>query len=177
MRKILLVSITTLIMLTVGMVSTGFAAETLKVGIVDLFRALNESDVGKRAISDMEVMIKSKESDIEEMRKNIEELRAELQKQAAVISPEAKKEKEQEIERLTKDFQRLVADSQAEIRKKDEKLTGEILRELREVINKIGQDDGYSLILEQYESGVLFFSKTVAITDKVIKKYNEMKKK
>lgn len=177
MRKILLVSIAVLTMLTTGMVSTGFTAEALKIGTVDLFRALNESDAGKKAKSDLEAIIRSKESAIEEKRKNIEKLNAELQKQERLISPKAKKEREEKIEHLTRDFQRLVTDSQAEVQQKEGELTGGMLKELREIINKIGQDNNYSIILEQNESGALFFNKSIDITDKVIKKYNEIKTK
>ena len=98
-----------------------------------------------------------------------------MEKQAAVISPDAKKAKIEEIERLERDFQRLVADSQAEIKKKEGELLGEIYKELRDVISKIGQEDGLSLILEYNEGGVLYSNKSLDITDRVIKRYNEAK--
>lgn len=175
MKKFLVVIIVGLCLLATGMIPKTSDAETLNVGIVNLLKALNESESGKRAKTDLESLIKSKQASIEEKGKNIEKLRTELEKQAAIISPEAKKAKEEELERLIRDYQRIVADSQAEVKKKEGELTGEILKDLRETINKIAQEEGYTLILEYAEGLVLYANKSLDITDKVIKRYNESK--
>ncbi len=176
MKKILVVMLAGLCILASGMLSS-VSAETFKVGIVDIFRALNESEAGKRAKADLEALIKSKQAAIEEKGKSIEKLRTDMEKQAAIISPEAKKKKEEELERLIRDFQRIVADSEAEVKKKEGELTGEILKELRNIINKISQEEGYSLMLEHAEGLILYANKSLDITDKVIKRYNEAKAK
>jgi outer membrane protein len=175
MKKLLIVVLTGLCLFAAGIIPKTSDAETLKVGIVDLLKALNESEAGKRAKTDLESLIKSKQTSIEEKGKNIEKLRTDLEKQAAIISPEAKKAKEEELERLIRDYQRIVADSQAEVKKKEGELTGEILKDLRETINKIAQEEGYTLILEHAEGLVLYANKSLDITDKVIKRYNESK--
>jgi Skp family chaperone for outer membrane proteins len=47
---------------------------------------------------------------------------------------------------------------------------------LLKVIQKVGADDSYTLILEKNENLVLFVSKTIDITDRVIKAYDAQKK-
>lgn len=175
MKKFLIVAITGLFILSAGMFSKAFAAETLKVGIVDLFRALNESEAGKKATTELEALIKSKQAALEEKGKKIESMKADLEKQAAVLSAEAKKAKEEEIERLIRDYQRLMSDSQAEVKKREGELTEAILKELRQLINTIAQEQGYSLILERAEGLILYADKSIDITDSLIKKYNDSK--
>ncbi len=153
------------------------AADVIKIGYVDLKVALNESDAGKKAKIELESTIKTKQSVIDEKGKAIDKLKAELEKQASVLSAEAKKTKEDEIERLVRDYQRLVQDSQNEIKKKESDVTGAILKELRDIIDKIGQEEGYSLILENVEGIILYSKKDLDITDKVIKNYNDFKAK
>ena len=68
-----------------------------------------------------------------------------------------------------------MTDSQAEVKKKENELTNDILKELREVIERIGQEEDYSLILEHAEGLVLYSKKANNITEKVIKRYNELK--
>ncbi|HYA26416.1 MAG TPA: OmpH family outer membrane protein [Thermodesulfovibrionales bacterium] len=159
---------------------TVFAAETAagtKVAYVDLRVALNESDAGKKAKIELESLIKSKQSVIDEKGKNIEKMKADLDKQSSVLSAEAKKSKEDEVERLVRDYQRLVQDSQNEVKKKEGELTGSIIKELREVVEKIGQDDGYSLILENVEGIILYSRKDLDITERIVKIYNDQKSK
>ena len=148
-----------------------------KIGVVDLYRALNESDAGKRAKTDLEALLKAKESSVEDKRKAIDNLKSELDKQSSIMSGDAKKAKEADLERLLRDYQRMLADSQAELKKKEADLTGDILKELRELLNSIAQEEKYSLILEQMDGLVLFRDKALDLTDKVIERYNASKKK
>jgi outer membrane protein len=161
---------------TVGLVS---AAEiiTVKIGYVDLVKALNESESGKKAKSDLEFMIKNKQSSLDEKGKVIEKGKADLEKQSSVLSADARKAKEEELERLLRDYQRLVADSQGEVKKKEGELTGEIVKEIRAIVQKIGQDENYTLILESAEGQILYAQKEVDLTESVIRKYNESKAK
>ena len=176
MKRFLVVVISGLFLLSNGLIQSTFAAEeAVKIGVVDLLKALNESEVGKKAKGDLEAMIKLKQLSIDEKGKKIEQLKADLDKQASIISAEAKKSREEDIERLIRDYQRIVTDSQAEVKKKEGELTNNILKELREVIEKIGQEEDYTIILEQAEGLVLYSNKANSITEKTIKRYNELK--
>ncbi|MDP2156168.1 MAG: OmpH family outer membrane protein [Nitrospirota bacterium] len=154
-----------------------FAADTLKIGFVDLVRALNESESGKKAKADLEFLIKSKQVTIDEKGKAIEKGKNDFEKQASVLSQDARKSKEEELERLIREYQRLVSDSQGEVKKKEGELTGDILKDIRAIIQKIGQDEAYTLILENAEGQILYSKKEIDLTDVVVKKHNESKAK
>jgi outer membrane protein len=171
MKKIILL----LFILIFALPLSSLAADSVKFGSVDIQKILNESEAGKKAKSTLEDLIKSKESVIDEKSKAIEKLRGELEKQASVLSTEAKKNKQDELEKMLREYQRLVQDSQAEVKKKEGELTDTILKEIREIIDKIGVEEGYTLIIEK--GLVLYSNKDIDITDMVMKKYNESKAK
>jgi len=150
-----------------------FAADKAKFGSVDIQKLLNESDAGKRAKSDLESLIKSKQSAINDAEKSVEKLKADLEKQASVLSADARKSKEDELEKQIREYQRLVQDSQAEVKKKEAELTDAILKDVKELIDKIGEQEGYELIVEK--SMVIYASKNTDITDIIMKKYNGSK--
>ncbi|MDA8104845.1 MAG: OmpH family outer membrane protein [Nitrospiraceae bacterium] len=152
-------------------------AENIKVGMVDLMKALNESDTGKKAKGELETMIKAKQSVLDQKGKEIEKLKAEIEKQSSILSAEAKKAKEDDLEKSLREYQRLVTDSQNEVKKKEGELTGGILKEIRAIISKMGEDGGYTIILEDVDGVVLFSKKDIDLTSVVIKKYNESKAK
>jgi outer membrane protein len=172
MKKLLL-----LFVIAVLLTGSHANAETIKIGAVDLLKALNESDAGKKAKADLEFLIKTKQTSLDDKGKNIDKLKSEIEKQASVLSPDARRSKEEELERLVRDYQRQVADSQNEVKKKEGDLTGDILKELREIIQKIGDEDGYTLILEGGDGQILFAKKDIDLTDSVIKKFNQLKTK
>ncbi len=157
--------------------AAGSAHAEIKVGIVDLMKALNESESGKKAKTDLETLIKSKQSVLDTKGKEIEKLKADLEKQSSVLSAEAKKSKEDDLEKLLREYQRLVTDSQNEVKKKESELTGEILKEIRVIVDKIGEEGGYTMILENADGLVLYSKKEINLTDVVMKKYNESKAK
>ena len=131
----------------------------------------------KRPKTDLEFLIKSKQSSLDEKGKNIEKIKNEIEKQSSVLSADARKSKEEELERLIRDYQRQVSDSQNEVKKKEGELTGDILKELRDIIQKIGVEEGYTIILEGGEGQIPYAKKEIDLTDAVIKKHNELKAK
>lgn len=151
-----------------------FAADAVKFGAIDVQKILNESEAGKKAKSDLESLIKSKQSMIDEKGKAIEKLKADIEKQASVLSADARKTKEDELEKSIREYQRIVQDSQTEIKKKEADLTEAILKDTRGLIDKTGEEEGYMLIIEK--GMVLYSSKGIDITDTVLKRYDESKK-
>jgi len=150
------------------------AADTIKFGAIDIQKVLNESEAGKKAKSDLESLIKTKQSSIDEKGKAIEKLKGDIEKQASVLSAEARKSREDELEKNLREYQRIVQDSQAEIKKKEGEFTDTILKEIRDLVEKIGEDEGYTLIIER--GMVLYSNKGIDITDNVLKKYDALKK-
>jgi outer membrane protein len=170
MKKMILAAVLALLVLC-GSMSVVFAQETssaLKIGVVDLYRAVNDSEQGKKAKADLEATIKSKQEALESKGRAIEKLRSDLEKQGDVLSADAKKNKADEYERLTREYQRNMADSQNEVRKKEAELTGRIMKSIREVVLQIAQQGKYSLILERAEGLVLAADPSLDITDTVI---------
>lgn len=153
------------------------AENPVKIGYVDLQKALNDSQSGQKAKKAMTELITSKQKSVDEKAMEIERLRTELDKQATVLSPDAKKQKEEKLERDLRDYQRMVKDTQEELQKREMELTTSIIRDLREIIKKLGEEEGYTIILEYAEGFILFSSPNYDLTEKVIKRYDQIQKK
>jgi outer membrane protein len=149
----------------------GFGA-SLKIGFVDLQRALNESEAGKKAKKEFQEKVNKLQKKLARMQGEIKRLQNELEKQGMLLSDQAKEEKEREYKRRLKDFQRLYKDSQEELQAKDAELTKKIIKELQKVIIQYGKDKGYSLILEKSESSILYGDRDIDITNEIIRIYN-----
>ncbi len=93
-----------------------------------------------------------------------------------MLTPDARATKEKEFQNKVRDYQRWVDDNQKEMQQKTQEMERTISISLVKVIQKLGTDEGYTLILEKNENIVLFVSKTVDITDRVIKAHDAQKK-
>jgi outer membrane protein len=152
-------------------------AQELRIGTVDLQRALNESDSGKKAKERFKVEVDKLQSELQKQKAEIDKLKEDVEKRALVLKDEERRELEKEYQRRLRDFQRTYKDAQADLQQRDSEMTAEILRELAEVIAEYGEKAGYTLILEASNTGaVLYNSRAVDITDKIIEAYNAKKK-
>lgn len=157
--------------------SVAFGAEkAVKIGYMDLQKALNESDAGKDAKITFNKRVEELQRVLDEKQVEIKKMQDDLEKQKGLLTSEARGEREKAYQQKIKDAQRFAKDSQEELQQKDADMTKKILTDLREAIKKIGSDEGYTIILERGESSVLYAAEGVDITDKVIKTYNKMRK-
>jgi outer membrane protein len=158
--------------LALAMLARPAHAADFKIGIVDLQRALNESSSGKKAKEQFKGEFEKMQNGLKSEKESLDRLKDDLDKKSAVLSEDQRKTKMEDFERRRRDLRRKLEDSDAELRKKDQELTGSILRDLAVVIQEIGEREGYTVILENSSSSVLYGSKSIDITESVIKAFD-----
>ena len=147
-------------------------AEDLKIGYVDLQKALNESEAGKKAKESFKSEVDRMEQSLERRKNEVEKLKDELEKKGLLLKAEERDSLERDYRQKLRDFERLYKDSQQELQIKDRDLTGRILEELRQVIQDMGEQGSYTLILEGNNTVVLYGAKAIDLTETVIRTYN-----
>jgi len=75
-----------------------------------------------------------------------------------------------------REFQRWGEDSQNELNQKRVEMERRIAQDLLKVVQKMGAEEGYTVILERNENIVLFANNATDITDRVVKAYDTQKK-
>ncbi|MHC4307677.1 MAG: OmpH/Skp family outer membrane protein [Planctomycetota bacterium] len=156
-----------------GLVSTLHAQSSNKIGYIDLQSVIQNSKAGKAAKTSFESEFKKKRLIIENKAKILAQEEQDFISQSALMDDEAKKRRAEDIQQKKKELTRLRDDFREVLQKKDFELTQKILKELESVIKTIGSKEGYSLIVEKTESGVIYGSDSVDITQKVISAYDK----
>ena len=147
-------------------------AQSPKIGYVNLQVALNESTKGKQAKDKFKREVEKLQGGLEKQRDAIESLKNQLEKKASVMKESERVSLEDEYRRKLRDFERAYKDSQADLQRKDNELTAEILGQLQEVVVRYGESQGYTLILETTSSAVLYGSQDSDLTEAIIKEYD-----
>jgi len=165
------------------------AQKGLKVGVVDLQAVLDSSVRGKAAKDRLQQLglklqeeIKDKRQTKEEREKELQRLRTELRSQGLVLSKKAQEEKAEdfrkqvrELKRFIDDTNRFIEDATQEFREREVRETQRLLQEIRDVVQEVGKQQKYSLILEGNEGAalVLYFSSTVSLTSEIVQRYDQ----
>lgn len=150
-------------------------AADVKIGVIDLQRALNVSEAGQAARARIAGKAGDYQKTIQGRQEELKKLQAEFEKQKMLLSKEAIADKERDYQQKVKEFQRFAKDAQEELQQEDAQATRRILEEVRKVVEKIGSQSGYAVILEK--SSVLFFAEGIDMTDQVIKAFDASYKK
>jgi outer membrane protein len=169
-KKIILCGV--LIFSTFGAVAR--AAE-IKIGYVDIQKALNESEAGEAAKVAMETEYKNIQTEITQREKELQALQETFQRQGMMLSEKGRKEKEREFQNKMKEYKRWREDKLNEFKQKERDFTKAALKGLGMVVKKLGEDENFTVILEKGQA--LYISGKTDLTDRVIQIFNSTSKK
>jgi outer membrane protein len=150
------------------------AQERVKIGFIDLQRAIMESASGKKAKARFEAQVKKAESDLLKEKQELERLKADLDKKGPLLKDDERRNLEADLQRRYVQYQRTMGDHQQDLRQKEGELTGDILKDLQQIVTDIGKSEKFTLIFER--SQILYNDQAIDITSKVIETYNSRTK-
>jgi outer membrane protein len=150
-------------------------AAATRIAYVDVQKVLVRSVAGVAAREQLEREKATMQKDVDKNRVEIEKLREELEKKGLVLSADAKREKEEVLQRKIRDLRRMSEDLQKELQTKEQALTQRILQELTTLIERIGKEKGFLLILERRSAGVIYGDAEADVTEEVIRAYDQEK--
>jgi outer membrane protein len=150
--------------------TVGWAEERVKIGFIDIQRAISESSAGQKARERFQVQIKKVEADLLKEKHELERLKSEMDKKGPLLKEEERRSMEMDLQRRYVGYQRTMQDSQQDLRQREGALTADILKDLEKVVNEVGKAEKFTLILER--SQVLYSDQGIDITNKVLELYN-----
>lgn len=142
-----------------------------KVGVINMQKVMMESKAGKEAKANFDKELESKRAIWSGKEKSVRAAEEDLKTGGAKMKAGARKEKEGKLAEEIKELRRMKQDIEDELKKKDNELTSKILKDILEVTRKVGDERGYSLVI-QAGPQVVYTNKTVDITDEVLKRYD-----
>lgn len=145
----------------------------LRIGFVDVQKVLARSAAGVAAREQLEREKAGMQREVDARRQELEKLREELEKKGPLMTGDARREKEDQLERKRRDATRLMDDFQRELARKEQALAQKVLQELSGVIERVGKQRGYFMIVEKRGAGVLYFTPDADLTDEIIRAYDQ----
>jgi outer membrane protein len=155
--------------LLLGLVSPALG-QSIKIGFVNIQKAISESKAGERARKRFEGDIKSKEAALVKEKQAIERMKRDLDKKALLLKADERLKVQREFQRRVRDYERQMTDAQEELQVKEREMTAEILKGLQTIVQEIGKSRKFTLILDR--SQLLYTDKGIDITNDVIQLYN-----
>jgi len=112
------------------------------------------------------------EADLKKKGAEIQELQKKLEREILVISKEVREERERELRIKTNDFKFINKKYLRKFKEIEHKIIRRIKKDVLEIVEEIGKKEGYLIVFEKRDAGVLYSPSTIDITDKLIQNYN-----
>ena len=170
-RKITVIGSLTLLTL-LALASTA-AAEDLKIGYVDLNRALNEVDEAVEAKAAIEKEFEAKKADLEKKKEELLEFKADLEASVMVLTEEERKAKIEEYQRRYLELEEEYVSIKEEFYQRREEETQRIFTKMEPIIAEVAEEEDFTLVYEHSQHSILWADDAIDLTDEVIKRYND----
>lgn len=161
--------------LLASMVSVSAFAAEVKIGFIDMQRAIQDTAAGKKAKKELETEFNKKKKELEKKEADIKKMHEDFEKRSMAMNEEARMKRQQEIRAEMGKYQESAGKAQMDIQKRERDLTQPIVTKLRSIIDEIAKKEDFTVILERSENSVMWAKKEIDLTDRVIKAYDSKK--
>jgi outer membrane protein len=147
-------------------------AEDLKLGYVDLQRALNETEDGRKAKASLKKVFDAKQKELDEQQEDFKKAKEDLDKKRTLMNADTVRNKEQELAAKFEKVQQSYLRHQKDLQEKEGEVTQKIFERMQRIILKIAQAENFSMVLDKTQAGIIFAKQHLDLTNDVIRRYN-----
>jgi outer membrane protein len=149
----------------VSLLGTTAFAQT-KMAVVDVQRAVMQSEDGLRAQATLKKVFDSRQQELNKRQTDLQKQKEEIDKQKTVLSQAALQKKVDDWQKEMVELQQTFVEYNKELEKKQKELTDPIFERVLGAIKRIAGTDGYDLIVDR--ATVAFARGDLDLTDRVI---------
>ena len=151
-------------------------AAELKIAYVDLQRAFAEVDEGKAAKAKLEQMRDAKQKEIDKDQEVLKKEKETFEKQMSTMTDAARTQQGTELQKKLYELQQRFEKGRAELAQTERETLSGILSKMQPIIQGIAQRDGFTMVFEKTDSGLLYAPPSLDITNELIRQFNEKSK-
>lgn len=145
----------------------------LKVGYVDLQRALMEVGEGQQAKAKLKGEIDKKKAEFEGEQKKLREDGMVLDRQASAMSEEVRIEKMKQLQARVMAISEKGQKLQTEFVEKERGELKKIFDRMDPIVAAIARREGLVMVFEKTDSGLVFAESNLDVTNELVRTYNE----
>lgn len=157
------------LMALVSLYGTSASAQ-MKMAVVDVQRAVMQSEDGLRAQATLKKLFDSRQQELNKRQTDLQKQKEEIDKQKTVLSQQALQKKADEWQKEMVELQTTFVEYNKELEKKQKELTDPIFERVLGAIKRIAGQDSYDLIVDR--ATVAFARGDLDLTDRVIQVSN-----
>lgn len=146
-------------------------AVDLKVGYIDSAKIFQQYRPAQDAQQSFDRQVQGWRGEAAEKQKAVDQLRAEVRDQSPILSSLKRQEKEEALQRAISDYEKFVQDiwgPQGRAAQENERVTQEIITQIRSAVEKIAGDRQLDLVLDAASGFIIYADRNLDLTADVL---------
>lgn len=159
------------LVLALGLFAAGVARAEVKIGFIDSDRIFSEYAKTREAQEAFNREVQDLADNAREMKAEIDEMQRKLDAQGPMMSEAKREEQTKALQDKISAYEAFVQKNwgpSGEVSRLNEQFLRPILDRVSKIVTSIGQDEGFSLILDAADGNIVFGDKTLDLTDRVL---------
>lgn len=150
-----------------------FAQTPARVAVIDVQKVLTQSTLGKAAYEKLKKMQDDRVEKAKSMDEELRKLDAEINTKKISLSEDKLAELTKQLADKRINMQRFAQDADREIGEARDRELVALEAKIKPVIDAIGKEMGIAAIFNKFESGLVYASDAIDITNTVVQRFNE----
>jgi outer membrane protein len=145
----------------------------MRVAVIDVQRVLATSNAGKASYEKLKKLQEERIAKAQKMDEEVRNLDNEINSKKMSLSEEKLAELQKQLSDKKISMQRYAQDADREVGEARDRELQSLEAKIKPVIDGIGKEMGLAAIFNKFESGLIYASDAIDITDTVIKRFND----
>jgi outer membrane protein len=141
----------------------------LKVAVVNVQKAMLDSDELKKTSAEIEAKYKPRQDELQKLQNDLQSIQTQLSN--TKITPQAQADLQLQGQRKQRDAQRLSDDLQAEFDRDRQDVLGKAAQKMQDVVKKLAEEKGLDVVVDV--SQTLYFKPALDMTAEALAAYNK----
>jgi outer membrane protein len=152
-------------------------AQTIKIGVVDIQKFQKKSKAFQSTSAKLKTKFDALQKKLDDERTSLVKLEEDFKKQSMMLSLDAQEDKKRDLDKKRRYYKYLYEELTLEMKDLEQEATNDVGKELEKVVKKLAEKEAYTLILEKRTLGLIYYSNTIDLTDRVVDAYDASKPK
>jgi outer membrane protein len=161
-------------------VSSLYAADGFKMGVVDPQAVLEKSRAGKRALDTLKEYAATRQKLLAGDEEELKNLEKQLKEQESGLSETAKRDKQSQFRTKLQDYQKRAQEFNQELAGKQKELVDEYMKKISTATRTVAEKGGFTLVVDKGSENtikiVIYHRDALDLTDQVIKEFDRQNK-
>ena len=144
----------------------------VSIAVIDVGRILEDSKAGQAAVEKLVKLRDTKGAEGEVMQTAAQDLQDRIKEGQMTLSEEKLEELRVAFEDKVQELRAFQERANRELQREQEKALGEIEKKVMPVIRQVGQEFGYTVIFNKFQSGLVYADEAIDITDLVLERFD-----